>query len=286
MKDFNGKVAAVTGAASGIGRALALELARRRCHLALSDVNDVALRETASAAGEQGVCVTVAKVDVADRAAMHGFAEQVVRDHGKVNLIFNNAGVSVGATVHGIDYDDFEWIMGINFWGVVHGTKAFLPHLKASGDGHVVNVSSVFGLFAYPGQSAYNASKFAVRGFTESLRQELELLRWPVSATCVHPGGIKTNIARASRYSASLKDFGGDDIELMKSEFEKAFITSPEEAASVILKGIEENRRRVLIGRDARFFDRMQRLLPARYQQLIVSTLRRRRAARLRTATG
>jgi len=286
MKGFTGKVAAVTGAASGIGRALALELARRRCHLALSDVNDVALQETASAAGEQGVRVTVAKVDVADRAAMYGWAGQVAQDHGKVNLIFNNAGVSLGATVHGIDYDDFEWIMGINFWGVVHGTKAFLPHLKASGDGHVVNVSSVFGLFAHPGQSAYNASKFAVRGFTESLRQELELLRWPVSATCVHPGGIKTNIARASRYSASLKDFGSEDIELMKSEFEKAFITSPEEAARVILKGIEENRRRVLIGRDARFFDRMQRLLPARYQQLIVSTLRRRRAAKLRAATS
>lgn len=286
MKDFTGKVAAVTGAASGIGRALALELADRRCHLALCDVNDVALQETASAAKERGVRVTVGKVDVSDRAAIYGWAGQVMQDHGKVNLIFNNAGVSVGATVDGIDYDDFEWIMGINFWGVVHGTKAFLPHLKASGDGHVVNVSSVFGLLAYPGQSAYNASKFAVRGFTESLRQEFELLRWPVSATCVHPGGIKTNIARATRYSASLKDFGGDDIERMKSDFEKAFITSSEEAARVILKAVEEDRRRVLIGRDARFLDRMQRLLPATYQQLIVSTLRRRRDAKLRAAAG
>ena len=277
MKDFANKVAAITGAASGIGRALALDLARRRCHLALCDVNESGLNETAAAAGEQGVRVTVAKVDVADRAAMYAWAGQVAQDHGKVNVIINNAGVSVGATVDGIDYDDFEWIMGINFWGVVYGTKAFLPHLKASGDGHVVNLSSVFGLFAHPGQSAYNASKFAVRGFTESLRQELELLRWPVSVTCVHPGGIKTNIARVSRYSPSLRDFAGGDEERIKTEFEKTFITAPEEAARVILQGVEENRRRVLIGRDARFLDRMQRLLPASYQCLVVSTLKRRR---------
>ncbi len=278
MKEFTDKVAAITGAASGIGRAVALDLAGRRCHLALGDVNSESLEQTATAARELGVRVTTTKLDVADRAAVHTWADQVASDHGKVNLIFNNAGVSIGATANGIDYHDFDWIMGINFWGVVHGTKAFLPHLKASGDGHVVNVSSVFGLFAYPGQSAYNASKFAVRGFTESLRQELELLRWPVGVTCVHPGGIKTNIARASRFSASLKEFGNDDEELIRSRMEKTFVTTPEDAARVILKGVQENRRRVLIGRDARFYDRMQRLLPTKYQELIVSSLRKRAA--------
>lgn len=277
MKDFSTKVAAITGAASGIGRELALTLAQRGCHVALCDVNETQLQQTAADASKYGVRVTQATVDVADRARVYDWAELVAKDHGKVNLIFNNAGVSVGATVDGIDYADFEWIMGINFWGVVHGTKAFLPHLKASGDGHVVNVSSVFGLFAQPGQSAYNASKFAVRGFTESLRQELELLRWPVSATCVHPGGIKTNIVRASRYSESLKAFAGREEQVAKKEFEKALVTSAEEAARVILKGVEENKRRVLIGRDARFFDRMQRLLPASYQRVVVSSLKRRR---------
>lgn len=279
MKDFASKVAAITGAASGIGRALALDLAGRGCHLALSDVRSDELRQTAELVAGRGVRVTHAEVDVADRVAMYAWAAQVVREHGGVNLIFNNAGVSVASTVHGLDYADFEWIMGINFWGVVHGTKAFLPHLHASGDGHVVNISSIFGLIAYPGQSAYNASKFAVRGFTEALRQELDRLGWPVSATCVHPGGIKTNIARATRFSASIAAFVGHDEEHLKAEFEKTFITSPEKAARVILKGVQKNKRRVLIGRDARFLDRLQRLLPAGYQRLVAAA-RRRAAAR------
>ena len=203
MKDFRNKVAAITGAASGMGRTLAVQLAQRGCHLALSDVNEAGLAETAQLVRQHGVKVTTAKLNVADREAMFAWADQVVRDHGKVNLIFNNAGVALSSTVEGVDYADLEWIVGINFWGVVYGTKAFLPYLKASGEGHVVNTSSVFGLFAQPGMSGYNATKFAVRGFTESLRQELDLQRSGVSATCVHPGGIRTDICHGKSSSES-----------------------------------------------------------------------------------
>jgi len=159
--------------------------------------------------------------------------------------------------------------MDINFWGVVYGTQAFLPHLKASGEGHVINISSVFGIAAIPSQSAYNASKFAVRGFTEALRQELEIEGAPVSATTVHPGGIKTNIARSARFSAQMKDFLGVDEAAGKSSFERLFITTADKAAAVILSGVKANRRRVLIGPDARAIDFMVRLMPERYQQVV-----------------
>ena len=175
MKSFKNKVAAITGAASGIGRALALELGKQQCDLALSDVNEAGLNETADMARKLGVKVTATKLDVANRDAMHAWADQVVKDHGKVNLIFNNAGVALGNTVEEAKYEDYEWIMGINLWGVIYGTKAFLPYIKQTGDGHIINVSSIFGLFAQPTQSGYNMTKFAVRGFTESLRQELDL---------------------------------------------------------------------------------------------------------------
>ncbi len=173
MRSFSGKVAAITGAGSGIGRELALQLARSGCHLALCDVEEEGLAGTVGMVREAGVRVTGAKVDVADREAVHGWADAVVGDHGRVNLVFNNAGVILGSTIEGGGYEDFEWLFGVNFWGVVHGTRAFLPHLRASGEGHVVNVSSVFALIGIPGQGAYGASKAAVRGFTEALRMEL-----------------------------------------------------------------------------------------------------------------
>ncbi len=269
MKSFENKVAAITGAGSGMGRTLALRLAAARCHLALSDVNEAGLAETAKLAAAAGVKITVKKVNVADRAAVYAWAEEVVRDHGKVNLIFNNAGVALGATVEGMSYEDFEWIVGINFWGVVYGTKAFLPHLKASGEGHIINTSSVFGLAGIPSQSAYNATKFAVRGFTEALRQELELARSPVSATSVHPGGIKTNIARAARMTKSIRDIGLDD-QSGSERFEKLFITTADSAAATILKAVRCNKRRVLVGPDAYLFDWMVRLLPALYQRIVI----------------
>ena len=218
MKSYKNKVAAITGAASGIGRALALELAKQQCHLALSDVDDQGLAETAKQAKALGVKVTTAKVNVADREAVHAWADQVVTDHSKVNMVFNNAGVALGGTVEDTDYSDYEWIVGINMWGVVYGTKAFLPYIKQAGEeGHIINISSIFGLFSQPTQSGYNMTKFAVRGFTESLRQELDIEGGNVSCTCVHPGGIKTNIARNARMSNSLEKLtGGASAEKMR----------------------------------------------------------------------
>nr|WP_315594737.1 SDR family NAD(P)-dependent oxidoreductase [uncultured Cupriavidus sp.] len=279
MKDFRDKVAAITGAGSGMGRCLAVQLARQGCHLALSDCNEAGLAQTLAdvQCAAPDVTVTLDRVDVAERAAVHAWAESVVQVHRRVNMIFNNAGVALSSTVEGMGYDDLEWIIGINFWGVVHGTKAFLPHLKASGAGHIVNTSSVFGLFAQPGMGAYNASKYAVRGFTESLRQELDLMDCGVSATSVHPGGIKTNIARASRVSPSVNGLLVRDALQGREEFEKFFITTADKAARVILDGVRANKRRVLVGPDAYAADAMARLLPATYQSLVVRETRRKR---------
>ncbi|HUO06472.1 MAG TPA: SDR family NAD(P)-dependent oxidoreductase [Candidatus Binataceae bacterium] len=274
MKSFNDKVAAITGAGSGIGRALALELARNHCSLALGDIDERTLAETTDLATRHSVRVTSCKVDVSDRAAIHAWADQVVSDHGKANLIFNNAGVAHAGTVEDTDYADYEWIMSINFWGVVYGTKAFLPHLKKSGAGHIVNLSSVFGLFAQPTMGSYNASKFAVRGFTESLRQELDLMNCGVSATCVHPGGIKTNIARAARFSGTMLDLSRNQKVSPGEAADRLLRTKPEKAAERILAGVRRNARRVLIGGDAYMLDMMQRLLPSSYQRLVTASVR------------
>lgn len=274
MKSFENKVAAITGAGSGIGRALAYGLARQGCQLALADVNADGLAETAAQARKLGVQVSEALVNVADREAVHAWAEQVVAEHGRVNAIFNNAGVAQGGTVEGNDYADYEWVMNINFWGVVNGTKAFLPHIKATGCGHIVNVSSVFGLFSQPGMSAYNASKFAVRGFTESLRQELDMADCGVSASCVHPGGIRTNIAKTARMNASLSSVTGQDADRARQQFNDQLLrTTPEQAAQVIINGVLANKRRILIGADAYALDAMQRLWPAFYQRLVTAAM-------------
>jgi NAD(P)-dependent dehydrogenase (short-subunit alcohol dehydrogenase family) len=265
MKDFRGRVAAVTGVGSGIGRALAIELARRGAHLALADIDDAGLAETVSRCDGHGVKITSQHLDVADRVAVYAWADRVVADHGAVNLIVNNAGVALGATVESMSYEDFEWLMNINFWGVVYGTKAFLPHLKASGEGHVVNLSSVFGLISVPSQSAYNAAKFAVRGFTDTLRMELEIEGAPVSVTTIHPGGIKTNIARNARMDPSVTEMAGDP-EKARGDFERLFITSPEKAARQILAAVQRDRRRALIGPDAKLIDFVSRLPATLYQ--------------------
>ena len=269
MEQLRGRVAAITGAGSGIGRALAVELARAGTHLALSDVDEVGLAETVTKAEGFGVKVTSARVDVADREAVERWADEVVADHGQVNLVFNNAGVALGATVEGARYEDLHWLMDINFWGVVHGTKAFLPHLKASGAGHVVNISSVFGLLGIPSQSAYNAAKFAVRGFTDALRMELEIEPCGVSATTVHPGGIKTNIAKNARMDDSVTAMA-DDPEEARRDFERLFMTTPEKAARQIVKAVQRNRRRALIGPDAKAIDLVSRLPAAVVQKVIV----------------
>ncbi|MDI1348564.1 SDR family oxidoreductase [Aquabacterium sp.] len=270
MKDFKNKVAAITGAASGMGRTLALELARRGCHLSLSDVNEKGLAETAAMASKLGVKVTTAKVNVADREAMVAWADQTAREHGKVNLIFNNAGVALGAFVETVKPSDFEWIMGINFWGVVWGTQAFLPHLKKAGEGHIVNTSSLFGLLSVPTQGTYNASKFAVRGFTEALRQELDMANSGVSATCVHPGGIRTNIAKDAKMDESMHKATGGKTEEARAKFDKLLnATTAESAALQILRAVECNKRRVLVGLDAKFLDKLVRVLGSWYQPLI-----------------
>ena len=277
MKNFNNKVAAITGAGSGIGQQLAVLLAKQGCHLSLSDVNEAGLAKTAELVKDSNVRVTTQKVDVSDREAMKAWAESTVKDHGSVNLIFNNAGVALGSTVEGASYEELEWIVGINFWGVVYGTKEFLPYLKKTGDGHIVNISSLFGLTAQPTQSAYNATKFAVRGFTESLRQELDLQNCGVSSLCVHPGGIRTNIANAAKVNESLRTLGMHP-EKSLSSFNKLLRIPPEEAARQILNAVLKDKRRLLIGNDAKFLDALQRIMPAKYQYLtgLVTSLNKR----------
>lgn len=276
MKTFRGTVAAITGAGSGIGRALAVNLAGQGASLALCDVDEAGLAETVRLCEATGVKVTSQRVDVADRAAVEAWAEQVISDHGRINLVVNNAGVALGATIESMSYEDFEWLMNINFWGVVYGTKAFLPHLKSGRNGHIVNISSVFGLMAIPTQSAYNASKFAVRGFTDALRVELEIDDCGVSATTVHPGGIRTNIAASARRDASVAPMTKDvDV---AAEFEKAARTSPQEAAEVILDAVLKNKRRITIGADGRVFDVVARMPAAFYQTVLVRGAKRMRA--------
>jgi short-subunit dehydrogenase len=275
VKHFDGRVAAITGAGSGIGRALALDLARRGAHLALADIDAEGLAETVARCEGSPVKVTAHHVDVADRAAVEAWADDVVDAHGAVHLVVNNAGVAVASTVEATAYGDLEWLMAINFWGVVHGTKAFLPHLKAAGEGHIVNVSSVFGLISVPSQSAYNASKFAVRGYTDALRMELEVEGSGVSCTTVHPGGIKTNIARNARMDPSITALAGS-ADAARAEFDKVAMTSPEKAARQILVAVQRNRRRALIGPDAKAIDLVGRLPARLYQRVLVRGARRR----------
>ena len=270
MKSFNNKVAAITGAGSGIGQAIAIALAKQGCNLALSDVNENGLANTVALLQAYPVKVTRQVVDVAKREEMASWAKSVVDQHQQVNLIFNNAGVAIGSTAEGVSYEDLEWLIGINFWGVVYGTKEFLPYLKQSGDGHIINISSMFGLTAQPTQSAYNASKFAVRGFTEALRQELDIEKLGVSATCVHPGGIRTNIATAARINNSVTSLGMDPAK-SQDAFDKILRTPAEEAAALILKAVQKNSRRLLIGADAKAVDILQRLMPQGYQKIFAT---------------
>lgn len=267
MKNFNNKVAAITGAGSGIGQQLAVLLAKQGCHLALSDVNEQGLLKTLELIKDTGVRATLNKVNVANLEEVRAWAEKVEQDHGSINMIFNNAGVALGSTVEGASYDELEWIVGINFWGVVYGTKEFLPRIKKTGDGHVVNISSLFGLTAQPTQSAYNATKFAVRGFTESLRQELDIENCGVSALCVHPGGIRTNIANAAKMNDSLRALGMSPEKSARS-FNKLLRCPPEEAARQILEAVQKDKRRLLIGNDAKAIDLIQRILPTGYQKV------------------
>jgi len=261
-------VAVITGASSGIGRALALRLAAEPvAGIAIGDVNVEALAETAKMIQDGRARITTHKVNVADEDEMCAFAEEVVREHGRVTHVINNAGVALAGSCLEVSLEDIRWLMDINFWGVVFGTKFFLPFLEKERSAHIVNVSSLYGLIAPPGQTAYSASKFAVRGFTEALRHELKGTNIAVSV--VHPGGVKTNIANSARLGAGLKlspeelQDRLDAVNLLLSH------TTPEQAAEVIVKGIKGRNPRILIGRDARLLSLINRLFPCRYGDVI-----------------
>lgn len=275
MEGFAGKVAVVTGAGSGIGRALALELGRSGAKLAISDVDAEGLAETEAALTALGAEVKADRLDVTERETVIGYADAVKDHFGVVHQIYNNAGIAYTGDVEVSPFKDIERVMDVDFWGVVNGTKAFLPHLIASGDGHVVNVSSLFGVFSVPGQAAYNSAKFAVRGFTEALRQEMMLANHPVKVTCVHPGGIKTAIAR----NATAAD-GLDSNELAELFDKRLANTSPDRAARIILTAVRRNRARVLVGPDAKALDVLVRLTGSGYQRLFSTVVGRLLPAR------
>jgi NAD(P)-dependent dehydrogenase (short-subunit alcohol dehydrogenase family) len=264
MKDLDGKVAAITGAASGIGRALANTLADEGCHVAISDVDEAGLKETAHMIGNRNVRVSTHRVDVSVQEQVKAYADEVVNIHGAVHLVINNAGVVVMETLEDLSYKDFKWLMDINLWGVVYGCKEFLPYLKMQPHGHIVNISSVNGIFTNPNNGAYCTAKFAVRGFTETLCQELNGSRIIVS--CVHPGGIKTNIVRNARYYKS-SDFsvGKDD---MVAIFDRMAGTTAEKAARIIIEGIKKDKPRIMVGPDSYVYDWLKRLFPVGFQKL------------------
>jgi len=266
MTQLTNKVAAITGAASGIGRALAVNLAKRGCSVALADVDQVGLAETARGLEAEPVQVTTHVVDVAQRDQVYQFADDVASQHGKVNLIVNNAGVGISDSLEDVSDDDLGWILGINLWGVIWGSKAFLPHLKRQDEGHIVNVSSVHGLFTNPGVGPYCTTKFAVKGFTLALCQELK--ETGVRVSCVHPGGIKTNIARNSRFRKSFDPEVSQEEAIQNFE-QRIARTSPDKAARIILKGVERNKKRILVGRDAYLLDWYTRLAPGTWQKLM-----------------
>ncbi|MBL4680220.1 MAG: SDR family NAD(P)-dependent oxidoreductase [Pseudomonadales bacterium] len=265
MKDFKGKVAAITGAGSGMGRALAISLANQGCHLALSDINEDNLEETVSSLAQLNVTASSHVLDVSNRHQVEKFAEDTVAHHGKVNMIFNNAGVSVSDTAEHMSYENIEWLMNINFWGVIYGTKSFLPFLQKVDEAHIINTSSIFGTIALPSQSAYNASKFAVRGYTYALRQELAETH--IGVSCVQPGGVKTNIVNSSRYVP--KDNAAETKDEISVKFESMAGLTSEQAAEQILRGVKKNKAQILVGKDAKIVALIERIAPIGYQWLL-----------------
>jgi NAD(P)-dependent dehydrogenase (short-subunit alcohol dehydrogenase family) len=258
MKDLKGKVAAITGAASGIGRMLTVNLAAEGCNVAIADIDGEGLKETAAMI-ENGVNVSMHVVDVSDREQVYRFAEDALRKHDGVDIVINNAGVALGDILENVSYEDFEWLMGINFWGVVYGTKAFLPYLRERPEGHIVNISSINGILTNPNNGPYCTAKFAVKGFTETLAQELKDSN--ITVSCVHPGGIKTNIARNTRFCGFLIPGMTKDIAVDIYEKE-LFKMEAGEAAKIIIAGIKKNERRILVGTDAKVIDLITRLFP------------------------
>jgi short-subunit dehydrogenase len=272
MTAIRGAAAAITGAASGIGRALALELAARGCDLALADRDEAGLRTVAAEIGRaHSRNVSVHRVDVGIPAEIEAFAQAASASHPGLNIVVNNAGVALLGQFSEIDQAQMDWLMNINFWGVVHSTRAFLPHLSRKPEAHIVNLSSIFGIIAPPGQTAYAAAKFAVRGFSESLRHELQMEASPVKLSVVHPGGIATNIVRNSRTGAGVTD--NERRAQAIERFDSVAKTTPTAAALRIIKGIENNEPRILIGNDAPWMDLLQRFRPASYWAVLARRL-------------
>jgi short-subunit dehydrogenase len=272
MTAIRGAAAAVTGAASGIGRALALELAARGCDLALADRDEAGLAAVAAEIAKTGERkVTVHSVDVGVPSQIETFARAAVAAHPGLNIVINNAGVALMGMFNEVEQAQMEWLMNINFWGVVHGTRAFLPHLSRQPEAHIVNLSSIFGIVAPPGQAAYCAAKFAVRGFSESLRHELQAANSPVKLSVVHPGGVATNIARNSRTGTGMTDNARRARSIER--FDAVAKTTPAAAALRIIAGIEKNAPRILIGNDARFMDILQRLRPGSYWSVLAKRI-------------
>lgn len=260
-----GGVAVVTGAASGIGAALAAALATRGCNLALADVNAQGLQDVAARARRGGITVSEHRLDVADEAAVAALPQAVVAEHGRVSVLVNNAGVSTGGTFDKLPPADFDWVMSINFTGLVWMTRAFLPLLRQETAAQIVNLSSVFGLVAPPGQTAYSASKYAVRGFSESLRHELEMAGSPVGVTVVHPGGVRTNVANNARRSG----LSNAEVEEGAKLWAKLLSYPPEDAAEGIVRGIERRRKRVLVGNKVTHVVAIERLFPVNYWRVM-----------------
>jgi short-subunit dehydrogenase len=272
MTAIPGAAVAVTGAASGIGRALAIELAARGADLALADRDEAGLREVAAEIVKASTRkVSLHRVDIGSSEAVAAFAREAVAAHPALNILINNAGVSLLGLFHEIDQSQMEWLFNINFWGAVHATRGFLPHLASQPASHIVNVSSIFGIVAPPGQTAYAAAKFAIRGFSEALRHELQMAKSPIRLSVVHPGGIKTNIVRNSRTGSGIAD---NERRVQSIErFDVIAKTSAKDAALRIIKGIEKNEPRILIGGDARFMDILQRFRPATYWNVMAKRI-------------
>jgi short-subunit dehydrogenase len=284
MTAIEGAATAVTGAASGIGRALAIELAARGSDLALADRDEAGLRSVAAEINRTtSRKVSVHRVDVGERDQVADFAKAAIAAHPGLNIVVNNAGVALLGQFQEIDQAQMEWMMNINFWGVVHSTRAFLPHLARRPQAHIVNVSSIYGIVAPPGQTAYSSAKFAVRGFSESLRHELEATDSPVRLSVVHPGGVSTNIVRNMRTGAGVADNERRSVAI--ELFDQAARTTPRQAALRIISGIEKNKPRILIGSDARMIDLLQRFRPATYWRVLARRIDKIRSATSKTAT-
>ena len=265
MKDFRDKICVVTGAGSGIGAACAQALTAEGAYVVMTDIRADMLETAHKAIVEAGGRAETHIVDVSDRDAMFALADKVDKAHGGADLILNNAGVAHSATVADMTMDNFNWVMDIDFWGVVYGTQAFLPHFLKRGSGHVANVSSIFGLIGVPSQSAYNAAKYAVLGFSEALRHEM--VEHNVGVTVIHPGGINTNIVRHARLSQGPNAEAEHEEAIIK--FQELTMTQPDKAAQIILKAIRKNKARVLVGPDALFVDFIRRIAPVKYLSLL-----------------